>query len=204
MAGRRHRLGSVAGAARPDEGVPVPTFDRDQGGEDRRREARVVELDRKVFAACARSLPPSRSELGRTGEDAVIGSLVVLLLGPRDLGLDVERKRLDRAGEVIARLGEGADGRHVTLPRLNSGRTIAASMAINRLRGDQPAPSMAAASAEDGGPETFLAREECVPTQGKKVDGPPLREGDRGIADPRPDQPIRGSYGAPADRPRET
>jgi hypothetical protein len=34
-------------------------------------------------------------------EDAVIGSLVVLFLGPRDLGLDVERKRLDRAGEVV-------------------------------------------------------------------------------------------------------
>jgi hypothetical protein len=39
--------------------------------------------------------------IGRTGEDAVIGSLVVLLLGPRDLGLDVERNRLDRADEVI-------------------------------------------------------------------------------------------------------
>src|SRR6516165_10147504 len=28
--------------------------------------------------------------------------------------------------------------------------------------------------------------------QGKKVDGPPLRSSDRGVADHRPDQPIRG------------
>jgi hypothetical protein len=39
--------------------------------------------------------------IGLAREDAIIGSLVVLLLGPRNLGLDVERKRLDRAGEVV-------------------------------------------------------------------------------------------------------
>jgi hypothetical protein len=49
-----------------------------------------------------------------------------------------------------------------------------------------------------------LAREECVPTQGKKVDGPPLREGDRGTADPRPDQPIRGRVSAPRTDREET
>ena len=65
--------------------------------------------------------------------------------------------------------------------------------------GDQHAPLAAAASAEDSGTETFLAREECVPTQGKKVDGPLLREGDRGTADPQPDQPILGSNAAPTD-----
>jgi hypothetical protein len=92
---------SVAAAAGPDEGITVPAFGRDQRGEDRRREARVVELDREVFAACPRGLLPGRAKLGRAGEDAVIGSLVVLFLGPRDLGLDVERKRLDRAGEVV-------------------------------------------------------------------------------------------------------
>src|SRR6516164_7347353 len=93
----------------------------------------------------------------------------------------------------------------IVSPCLNSGRTIAASMAINRLRGDQPAPLRGRSASEGWRTGDFLGhREECVPTQGKKVDGPPLREGDRGIADPRPDQPIRGSNGAPADRPKET
>jgi len=41
-------------------------------------------------------------------------------------------------------------------------------------------------------------------TQGKKVDGPPLREGDRGKADPRPDQPIRGRVSAPRTDREET
>src|ERR1700694_1548036 len=99
MGGALLSFGSVAVAARPDEGIAVTAFRRDQRGEDRRREARIVELDREVVAARARGLLPGRAELGRAGEDAVIGSLVVLLLGPRDLGLDVERERLDRAGE---------------------------------------------------------------------------------------------------------
>ena len=101
LGGAPSHPGSVAAAARPDENVSVPAFDSDQRGEDRRRKARIVELDREVFAACPRGLLPGRPELGRACEDAVIGSLVVLFLGPRDLGLDVEGKRLDRAGEVV-------------------------------------------------------------------------------------------------------
>src|SRR6516162_11214191 len=115
LGGATSHPGSVAAAARPEENVSVPAFDSDQRGEDRRRKARIVELDREVFAACPRGLLPGRPELGRADEDAVIGSLVVLFLGPRDLGLDVEGKRLDRAGEVVAALGEGADGRHDSL-----------------------------------------------------------------------------------------
>ena len=90
----------VGVAAGPDEGVSVTAFDRDQRREDRRREAGVVKLDREIFAARARRLLPCGAEFGLAREDAKIGSLVVLLLGPRDLGLDVERKRLDRAGEI--------------------------------------------------------------------------------------------------------
>src|ERR1700730_14608681 len=101
-AGRQSLFGSVCAAAGPDESVAVTAFNRDQRGEDRRREARVVKLDREVFAACARGLLPCRAELGLAREDAIIGSLVVVLLGPRDLGLDIERKRLDRAGEIAA------------------------------------------------------------------------------------------------------
>src|SRR5579864_1999451 len=92
---------------------------------------------------------------------------------------------------------------------------IAASMAIKRPRGDQPAPLAAAAQRRMAGRRlSCFARNALigvparlrrgVVSQGKKVDGPPLREGDRGTADPRPDQPIRGRLGAPADRPRET
>src|ERR1700730_6515129 len=112
-AGRQSLFGSVCAAAGPDESVSVTAFDRDQRGEDRRREARIVELDREIFPARARRLLPCGAEFGLAREDAIVGSLVVLLLGPRDLGLDVERKRLDRAGEIaVVALGEGADGRH--------------------------------------------------------------------------------------------
>jgi hypothetical protein len=89
-------------------------------------------------------------------------------------------------------------------------------MAINRLRGDQPAPTGVPAALEPrGGPcgrsvsggwraGDFLGhREECVPTQGKKVDGPPLREGDRGIADPRQINPSEAAMVPPrTDRER--
>ena len=68
-------------------------------------------------------------------------------------------------------------------------------MAIKRPRGDQPAPLTAVAQRRMvGGRLSCLARNALA--QGKKVDGPPLREGDRGKADPRPDQPIRGRVGA--------
>src|ERR1700674_1579415 len=116
-AGRRSPFGSVGAAAGPDESVSVTAFDRDQRGEDRRREARVVKLDREIFAARARCLLPCGAEFGLAREDAIIGGLVVLLFGPRYLGLDVERKRLDRACEIAAvALGEGADGRHDKSP----------------------------------------------------------------------------------------
>src|SRR5580704_14552573 len=69
-------------------------------------------------------------------------------------------------------------------------------MAIKRPRGDQPAPLAAVAQRRMvGGRLSCFARNALA--QGKKVDGPPLREGDRGKADPRPDQPIRGRVGAP-------
>ena len=100
MAGRRRQSASIAVAAGPDEGVGVPAFGRDQRGEDRRREAWIVKLNREIFAASGRGLLPGRAKFGRAGEDAVIGSLVVLFLGPRNLSLDVERERLDRAGEI--------------------------------------------------------------------------------------------------------
>ena len=53
-AGRQRRsCWSVGVAAGPDQAVAVLAFGVDQRGEDRRREARVVELDREVVAALA-------------------------------------------------------------------------------------------------------------------------------------------------------
>jgi hypothetical protein len=141
-----------------------------------------------------------RAEFGLACEDTKIGSLVILLLGPRDLGLDVERKRLDRAGEIaVIALGEGADGRHDKSPCLNSGRAHRGLDGDQEAEGDQPAPLAAVAQRRMvGGRLSCFARNALA--QGKKVDGPPLREGDRGKANPRPDQPIRGRVGARTDR----
>src|SRR5580700_11348123 len=88
-------------------------------------------------------------------------------------------------------------------------------MVIKRPRGDQPAPLAAVAQRRMVGRRlSCFARNALigvparlrrgVVSQGKKVDGPPLREGDRGKADPRPDQPIRGSVGAPRTDREET
>src|SRR6202521_4790808 len=162
-AGRRSPFGSVGAAAGPDESVSVTAFDRDERGEDRRREARVVKLDREVFAARARRLLPCGAEFGLAREDAKIGSLVVLLLGPRNLGLDVERKRLDRAREIaVVALGEGADGRHDKSPCLNSGRAHRGLDGDQEAEGRSPRTACGRSAAEDGGRETFLFREECA------------------------------------------
>jgi hypothetical protein len=47
--------GSVTAAAGPDERIAIAALDRDQRGEDRCWEARVIEIDREIFAARARS-----------------------------------------------------------------------------------------------------------------------------------------------------
>lgn len=74
----------------------------DQAGIDRRREARIVQLDGGVFTLrLAGGLLPGRAELGRAGEDAEVGSAFVLALGGDELGLDVEGQCLDRAGEAV-------------------------------------------------------------------------------------------------------
>ena len=57
--------GSVAVAARPDQAETLFAFDLDQRGVDRSREARIVELDREIFAvAVADGLLPGGAELG--------------------------------------------------------------------------------------------------------------------------------------------
>src|SRR6266478_1145884 len=59
----------------------------------------------------------------RTGEDAEVGAaLAVALRGDELHGLDVEAQGLDRAGEAVLGLGEGADGCHCRVPFFQSGR----------------------------------------------------------------------------------
>lgn len=55
---------SVTAAARPDQAEILLALDLDQRGVDRSREARIVELDREIFAiAAARGLLPGGAEL---------------------------------------------------------------------------------------------------------------------------------------------
>jgi hypothetical protein len=72
-------------------------------------------------------------------------------------------------------------------------------MAINRPRDDQPAPLAAVAQRRMAGGRLSCFAGNAL-AQGKKVDRPPLREGDRGKADPRQISPSEAAW-APADRP---
>src|SRR3954447_16128532 len=114
MRGGRGELVSVAAGPDEVEGVGLVAFD--QRGVDRGREAGVVELDREVLAALAGGLLPGGAEFNiRAREDAVVGRLLVDLVGRLDRGLGVDAERLDRAGEGGAGANEGADGRHGAL-----------------------------------------------------------------------------------------
>ena len=65
--------GSVAVTARPDQGVTLVAFDLHQRGVDRRREARIVELDREIFPiAVAGGFLPTGAEFSGAGEDAIV------------------------------------------------------------------------------------------------------------------------------------
>jgi hypothetical protein len=95
-------VGSVPAGAGPDELKTFLAFHLDQGGEDRSREARVVQLDREIVTlGVPGGLLPGRTQLDITGEDAEVRSLVGGVLDPNQLGLGIERKGANRAGEVI-------------------------------------------------------------------------------------------------------
>src|SRR6478609_4289336 len=80
---------SVAVRARPDERMAFLAFDLDQRCVDRSREARVVQLDRVIFAARILGLLlPHRAELDvGAREDSEVGGLVRSALGRNDLRL---------------------------------------------------------------------------------------------------------------------
>ena len=92
------RIRAVAASARPDQCVAV--IDRDEVGVDRRREGRVVELDRVVDGVDVLGGPlPRGTYLDITDHHAQVRSFLVLGgFGRKEARLEVERERLDGAG----------------------------------------------------------------------------------------------------------
>src|SRR6266478_8517435 len=164
-AGRFCRCRSVAvgpAAARPDQAEGLAAFVIEEVGVDRRGEARIVELDREVIAALVRALRPGGADLGAAYKDPVAWRVVA---GPAGLRNDADAFGLDAQGDdlalelVAAGFLEGTDGCHLASPWLFEPATIAASMAIVSRRRSTTHPQ-GRSTAEDGGGETFLAREE--------------------------------------------
>src|SRR3954454_18449164 len=123
----------------PDQAVAGPLLVRDQVGEDRGGEARIIEPDLVVApAALLRRLGPGGPELDAVGEEAEGGGALVVggdrLQG--DLG-QVEGQRLDLTlEEAVFGRGEGADGGHGVSPvRFVSGPPLATLMVIDKAGG---------------------------------------------------------------------
>ena len=102
MAGPLRREPSVPVRAGPDELEAFLALDLDQGGVNRSREARIVQLDREVVALrVPSSLLPRCTQLDGAGEDAEVRALLGGVLDAGQLGLDVQRQGADRAGEAV-------------------------------------------------------------------------------------------------------
>src|SRR5258708_25129954 len=150
-------------ATRPDQAEGLAAFVIEEVGVDRRGEARVVELDREIIAALVGALRPGGADLCAADKDPVAWRVLAAPVGLRN---DADASCLNAQGDdlalelVVARLLEGTDGCHVVSPWLFEPATIAASMAIDRPQAIDAAPPWGRSAAEDGGGETFLAREE--------------------------------------------
>jgi hypothetical protein len=85
----------------PDQLEAFLALHLDQGGVDRGREARIVELDREVVAAALlRVLLPGGTELDCAREDPEVRALVRGVFDALEASLDVEGEGLDRAREA--------------------------------------------------------------------------------------------------------
>jgi hypothetical protein len=102
-----------------------------------------------------------------------LGAVVPAAAGFRDdadaLGLNVEDDdlALELAAEPVLAMS--------LLPCCFEPATTAASIAIGRPEAIDDAPLAGRSTAEDGGGESFLSREEWASARGKKVSPPPLR-----------------------------
>src|SRR6266404_1164090 len=138
----RCRGPSVAAGTGPDELEAFLAFHLDQGGVDRSREARVVQLDREIVAlGVPGSLLPGRAQLDIAGEDAEVRTPFGGGLDADQLGLGVESERAHRAVEAVAVRGEGADGCHCRVLSVSRAAPIAASMAGDRPEAIDPHPA---------------------------------------------------------------
>src|SRR6266852_595910 len=122
-----------------------------------------------------------------TREDAEVGAaLAVDLRGDKLHGLDVEAQGLDRAGEAVLGLGEGADGCHCRVPFSNRAAPIAASMVVVRPGTIGPHPK-GTAPAPDGRRRLFCFAMQSAARAAEKSWRRLLREDDRGEAGLRSD-----------------
>src|SRR5216684_1293684 len=122
-----------------------------------------------------------------TREDAEVGAaLAIALRGDELHGLNVEAQGLDRAGEAVLGLGEGADGRHCRVPFSNRAAPIATSMVFVRPGTIGPHPKCTA-PAPDGGRRLFCFAMQSAARAAEKSWRRLLREDDRGEAGLRSD-----------------
>src|SRR3954453_876272 len=199
-------------SARPDQ-VAGAVLALDQGGVDRSREARIVELDRVVGPTLLRGPLPRGAELDvGAGDDAVVRGLVAVLLEGHEPNLGVEGEGLDRAAEAVAVLGEGADDPHDCSPlRFTEAAPIAALMGSTRPGAIGPHPK--GRSAAQSGEGRLFCPARNAAGRGKEL-ARAVAAPDRGKAGPRPRSPDQGlrhgrttvkahpeSAGAPASIP---
>jgi hypothetical protein len=154
----------------PDEAAGLGAFGADEVGEDRRVEARVVELDREVVAALGRALRPPRAYPHLLDIDAVARRVFVGPAHGNDadvLGTETEGKDIAQVLAVANAL-EGTDGSHVVSPWLSEPATIAVSMAIKRPQAVDDAPVRAGAQRRMAGERLSCLREEWAKPRGRK------------------------------------
>src|SRR6267154_279456 len=118
------------------------------------------------------------------GPDEVVA--LAALRGDELHGLDVEAQGLDRAGEAVLGLGEGADGCHCRVPFSNRAAPIATSMVVVRPGTIGPHPK-GTASAPDGRRRLFCFAMQSAARAAEKSWRRLLREDDRGEAGLRSD-----------------
>src|SRR6266851_4781258 len=210
--GRCCRCRSVAvgpASARPDQAEGLAAFVIEEVGVDRRGEARIVELDRKVIAALAGALRPRGTDLCAADKHPVAWRVVAGSIGLRN---DADAFGLDAKGDdlalelLVAGLLEGTDGCHVVFSLAVRARDHRGLDGDRQAAGDRRRTPRGRSAAEDGGGETpafagacFLGSRGMGAAQGKKVSPPPLRQGDRGLPSCGPISPSRGRAGRVPD-----
>src|SRR5258708_19359586 len=192
-------FGSIAVAAGPDEVVARAVVGLDEGGIGWRGEGWIVQVDGQIFALrLAGGLLPGCTKIRCTREDAEVGAALAIALRRDELhGLDVEAQGLDRAGEAVLGLGEGADGCHCRVPFSNRAAPIATSMVVVRPGTIVPHPKRTA-PAPDGRRRLFGFAMQSAARAAEKSWRRLLREDDRAEAG-LPSTPIHST--PPEPRP---